>query len=342
MKFLNTTLFVILIAVLIAFASLWGAKTYVEANAEEKVAAYIEKSREYTDLNAQLMNAALYVYEEFGQQDVEGAESPLGQFENILTSPALPGFLKTSPGAFAVSNPQSGPDGNAAKILQFVLALQGIDSHEWEIISPKNTRTGLVVKDKDQTFKYLDPAAGVIAMYENQVLLGPYAARFLVSNGDDYQKIFVKLAESSDVSFYEDFAHVMMAPPSFPVYVNVAAPVYDEPIVLGELNGDAKDVAQASSQLDLTPYMDYLGQKHKAHVQRTLYFTHPAKITFVLTDDFDPSSLKANITPEVDGKKLVFKVPEDEPLILDDGKSALSFMNKNKYVPVDQIIIEHL
>lgn len=342
MKILKFAVVTIVLVVALGLGALLAAKSSVETSAEEKVAAYIEKSKEYDELNTKLMNATLYVFEEFENGQAAENDNSFQDYKDILTSPFLPDALRTNPAAFAVLNVDDQSKDRAAQALQFVLKLQGIDTHQWEIISPHATKTAVIVLLPDGSYNYLDPEDGVIAMYENQMLLGPYAARYLISNGEDYQKVFIKLAENADVSFYENFAHVMMAPPSYPVFVSVAAPVYEEPILLGELDGSAKDVAKASSGLDLTPYMDYVGQKHKAQVKRTVYFTDPARITFILTEDADPSLFNANIKPKVEGKKFVFEVPQDEALIFDDGKPAFSIFKKDTFVPVDQIIIEHL
>jgi hypothetical protein len=178
-------------------------------------------------------------------------------------------------------------------------------------------------------------------MYENSMLVGPYAARFFVSDGTDYRSIFMKLDEGSDLSFYEDFAHTIFAPPGYPLYISVAAPVLDEPLVFGEVDGKADDVAKATAEWDLTLYFDYFGKKFDEQILRRVYFTEGAKITFTLTEDFDPAVLTTNIKPEIDGRKLVFNVPEDEALILEDAKAAVS-KNPGGFIPVDQIIIERL
>ena len=89
------------------------------------------------------------------------------------------------------------------------------------------------------------------------------------------------------------------------------------------------------------PNFDYFGKKFDEQVMRRLYFTEAAKITFILTGDIDSGAVTANIEPEIDGRKLVFKVPQDEALILEDNKSTASEMQSN-FIPVDQIIIERL
>ena len=331
MNFAKTLLIFILLVLVLGIGALWGVKTMTEQKAEEKVATYLEKAEEYTNLTQKLLNATLHAFE----QNHDADESPhiIAQFQKYLESEKLPAFLRTSKGAIGVAYPQKS-DKAAVKNLAFILGKQGFTTQEWKIISPEGLKTALIVKMEDGTFKYLDPVDGVVAMYENQVLIGPYAARFLVADGYDYRTVFVKVHEESDRSFYKEFAHVMMAIPGNPLYINVAAPVFDEPLVLGEINGSSDDVAAASSEELLTPYMNYIGQKHGEDVHRSIFFTSDAKITFTLTEPADPAMLDANIKPQIEGNKISFRVPVDEGLVLKD--------QTEHFLPVDQIIIEKL
>lgn len=343
MKILTNTIFAVFVLAVLAASALWGIKESVEARAEKKLAAFLEKSAGNENMQARLMNSTLYVFDMFHNGET-APDDFLSGLKPFVTAAALPAGFRTRAGAYAVLNPQQKDDRSAAQALQFILKLQGINAYEWQVISPHAVKNAVVVQDKDGAFKYLDPASGVIAMFDNMMIIGPYAARSLISEGTPYQEVFIGLSDKADASFYADFAHVMMAPPDYPVYVNVAAPVYeDEPIVLGQVDGSAQDVADASSALQLTPYMDYLGNKHTAEVHRSVYFTDPARVTITLTDPVDPSMIKTNIKPQIEGKKLIFEVPEDEALVLDAKQpEGRLFAKKNRYAPIDQIIIEHL
>lgn len=216
-----------------------------------------------------------------------------------------------------------------------LLTAQSIDTEAWTVIAPKGEKKIVVAKMENSIFKHLDPHLGVIVVHkQSQAIIGPYAARFVMSGGGNYEDYFVELAEGADNSFYKDFAHVMMAPPGHPVYVHIAAPVFQEPIVLGELDGSAEDVAESASALQLTPYLNYIGQKHGDQVERQIYFTDPAVVTLTLTKPYDESIMTANIDPVVDGNSVTFEVPADEPLILEDLSAD--------FIDVDQLVIKPL
>ncbi len=306
MKIMKFFLAIGLLLIVAGGAGLWIAKNKTEKptqeqTAQNKTAEYIQKSKEYKSLGEKLTNATLYAYRESKKDTTQ----------------------------------------NGLHLLADILKQQGFNVEQWDIVAPQATKRAIVVKVEDNSYKYLDPIDGVIAMYENAMIVGPYAARSFVSDGTDYRSIFMKLDEGSDVSFYEDFAHTIFAPPGYPLYINVAAPVLEEPLLFGTVDGKAEDVSKATGEWDLTRYFDYFGKKFDEHVMRRVYFTEAAKITFILTGDIDPSSITANIKPEIDGRKLVFKVPEDAALVLEDNKSTASKM-ENNFIPVDQIIIERL
>lgn len=235
---------------------------------------------------------------------------------------------------FAYEHSKGRMEKDTAELLIKVLDAQSIKAQSWTVIAPKAKKVAVVVMSEGETFKYLDPQNGVVAMVQGQAMIGPYAARFLMSGGHDRDKVFEKLDDTSNLSFYDDFAHVMMAPPGHPVYVNVAAPVFDEPFVLGELNDDPSDVAEAASEEQLTPYINYIGRKHGEMVTRQIFFTDPAQVTMVLTKPYDAAVMTANFEPTVDGNSITFEIPQDEPLILND----LS----DDYIDVDQLIIKPL
>lgn len=215
-----------------------------------------------------------------------------------------------------------------------VLAAQSLNAESWTIIAPKGEKKAAIVKLENQTYKYLDPHLGVVAVFKGKTIIGPYAARFLMSGGSEHDEVFEELNENANSEFYRDFAHVMMAPPGSPVYIHVAAPVFQDPIVLGELDGSAEDVAASASIMQLTPYLDYIGRKHGEKVERLIYFTDPARVTMTLTKPYDPAVMTANIEPQVDGNTVSFDVPQDEPLILHD----LS----DDFIDVDQLVIKPL
>jgi hypothetical protein len=235
---------------------------------------------------------------------------------------------------FAYEHSKGRMEEEAAQLLIKVLDAQSIQAQSWTVIAPKGEKIAVTVKTENGTFKYLDPHDGVVAVFQGQAIIGPYAARFLMSGGHDRDKVFQKLDDASNLAFYDDFAHVMMAPPGNPVYVNIAAPVFDEPLVLGELNNDSDDVAESASEEQLTPYINYIGRKHGEMVTRKIFFTDPAQVTMVLTKPYDAAIMTANIEPMVDGNSITFKVPQDEPLILND----LS----DDFIDVDQLIIKPL
>ena len=341
MKTIKIILSLGIILVCAAAVGAWFAKSSIESNADKNIEGFMQKAQAYEAPEAFMMNATLYVFEQLQQKQESAADNPWASLKPYVTCAMLPSFLRTSEGTFDAAHLQK-TEKSAAGMLSYILEKRGINAIPWRILAPKGIKTAVAASLGDGTYRYLDPFSGVVAMFENEVLIGPYAAREIMMNGIHHQKVFVKLTEAADPSFYEDFAHTMMAPPGYRLDVNVAAPVFDEPIVLGAVDGNSDDVAQATAELDLTPFFDYIGQKHEAGIQRTVHFTDPARVTLVLTDAYDADKMTANIEPKVEGNKLIFEVPEDQALIFDDAKVATSWSDKKSHTPIDQLIIEKL
>lgn len=256
---MNLTKYISVLGVLLVVAAALGlffVKGTVEAAADSKLAGYQENITEVNTRPEILMNATRYVY--MNSKEAGNAQSPwfLGA-ANIITADYIPAALRTPAAALALAYPKNKEEG-ANDLLAQILEKHDLEVQRWDIVSPHATKNTVVVKTSESSYKYLDPVDGVIAMYENRVMVGPYAARSFVSEGTDYREIFLKLDESADLSFYKDFGDVMFAPPGFPLYINVAAPVLDEPLEFGQIDGKSEDVSDATAEWDLTRNFSYL------------------------------------------------------------------------------------
>ena len=340
-------LLLFLLGVFLALAAVAGGLVHIKSDVEQRAdnahAAYFERAKTYDNEVEKLLNATRYAYESAGEKTTEKPwYFDIPNIETMISSDALPGRLRTSKTAIKNAFPNvKNEEEYVVSLLNYILAEDGFESQTWTIVTPNTSKKAVMVKNEEGGFKYLDPADGVVAMFENRQIIGPYAARFLVMDGTDYRSIFVKLDDNADLSFYEGFVHAMMSPPELPLYISVAAPVMDQPLALGTVDGDASDVVDAGEEWNLTGYFDYIGTKHEQAVLRSLYFTEPAKVTFVMTEELSTDSLNTNLTPAVEGKKLVFTVPQDEPLILENTLKEGETPQIN-YTDVDQIIIERL
>ncbi len=340
MKATKSILSVILLAVIIFAGGLWFVKGQVETAAQNRLAGYTNNGNEQNDLDTTLMNATRYAHAE--SKNITSSAKPwFAKIQCIATSKYVPGALRTSTSAFDIAYPADNEKA-ANQLLVYILEQQGIDVEMWDIVSPHATKQAVIVKvDNGASYKYLDPIDGVVALYENKLILGPYAARLLISSGADYRSLFLKLNEDADLSFYKDFEGAMFAPPGYPLYINVAAPVLEESLVLGEVDGKGDDVAEAATKWELTRYFDYLGAKHGGHVLRRMYFTQAAKVSLTLVEDVDMKVVTTNIEPKVEGRTLVFEIPEDEALVF-DGNTEVLDRKPGDFISVDQIIIERL
>ncbi|MEM7650796.1 MAG: hypothetical protein AAF204_01780, partial [Pseudomonadota bacterium] len=291
MDVLKHILSTICIVVFVLTLCAGAAKFYIEGQADKKLESFTQDVAKYEKPSAFMLNATLHVFNLFNEGNEKFSPHFLSNLEPVLTSKYLPEIIRTQKGAIDTMQPEFGNEMSAARMLGYVLAKRDIKSIPWRILSPRGLKTGVVADLNDGAYRYLDPADGVVAMYDNKVLIGPYAAREVMMDDLDHRELFVKLIEEADQSFYEGFAHTMMAPPGSKLYVNVVAPVFEEPLVLGALDGNSDDVAAASSEVSLTPFFDYLGQKYDAGIQRKMNFTEAAKVTITLADNYDEALL---------------------------------------------------
>lgn len=234
-----------------------------------------------------------------------------------LTNHRLPSALKLPEGAIETLYPVGWCD-NASRMQKFLLSRKSIQSRQWNIILPDAAHAALIVSTPSGP-QYADPYYGVI---QNE------------------QGAYTPISKDSNIALYKNFDAAMMGPEGQPLTITAAIPALKTPLILGEINGDDRDLQGALNTQNMTPHFTYIGHRYDRGWTRILKPQSDVKVTFTLIDDFDPKALTSNIAPIINGKTLTWTLKANEPLIFEDAKARLSLKRFNSYIAIDQIRIE--
>ena len=130
----------------------------------------------------------------------EVTDEQITVFVDSQKDAALEDKLKAST-LFAYEHSKGRLEIDAVQLLIKVLDQQSIKSQNWTVIAPTGKKNAVIVSLEGKAFKYRDPHEAVVAMFEGKTIIGPYAARFLMSGGRDRDKIFEKLSDASNLKF---------------------------------------------------------------------------------------------------------------------------------------------
>lgn len=275
-----------------------------------------------------------YIFQEY--KNVDNSDNPLiFKWRPYLTNHRLPKWIAFPEGAIETVYSYGFCD-NAARKLAFILSQQNIDSLQWNMTKPDAAHAVLLATINGKQI-LLDPYLGVIGP-------DPRVAKEEILKNPSHDP-FKKLSTDSDkIEFYKNFGTVTQAAQGQDININAHVNLQNEErIILGTIDGLSRDVRSAGRGKDITGAWAYLGHRFDRARVRKFSLSEPARITFILADDYTDNVKNWNIEPDIQqDDKLVWVLEEGQELIFRDAEAKISLWRLNSYIPVDQVIIEKL
>lgn len=341
-KIIRVSFYVSLLILIIALLSWLTVRYLLIEKAKEEgavmIASITKENPDATD-DEKIISTTKAVFETFEHKDA--SDILIYKLRPYLSNRRLPEFIRLPKGVVAGLTREGYCD-SASRWLLFLLQQQGFKSVQWNLASPVSSHAALLVTTGDGRKVFVDPYFGYVTVDKNGKLINPYTALNRMKAGASFKEVFKPLGKQSDPYFYRNFTEMTMGAQGEPIVFTTTLPsLKKNPLVLGEINGDAEDVKQAGTAKKLGFYWNYLGHQYSRKWVRVLKVTEPVRITMTLVSEPTAGSLNSIGYPDIDGKKITWNLEPGDDLTFVDGLSYPSWKSFKSYVGVDQLIFEY-
>lgn len=321
----------------------FSTKYYFVSQAESEANGLISESLsvvEAGDIDNEIIALTKAVY--FGFEPADSASIPVYRLRSIVTNKKLPEFIRYPDGAIETLVDKGLCD-NASRKLAFVLSQKGYQSAQWNMIANNDGHSALQVFLPDGRKVLVDPYFGLVAVNpETGKLISPEQAKSLLQSGVQLESVFINISKkkSDGHDFYKKFANSYMAAQGQNLTIDVKLPkVEKDPVYLGGIDGDSKDVEVDAGKNGMTPYWNYAGHKYNREWVRVLKTDEPVRVEMILVDDVEDGVVTSKPLPKIEGNKMIWNLKADEKITFYDGEAKISIRRLNSFIPVDQIAI---
>lgn len=305
--------------------------------AREIIARAYEKQAPQDD-EAAVTAIAAEIFQTFRHQDP--ATIALYRLRPFVTNRRLPDFLRLPEGVMEMGLRRGYCD-NAGRLLAFVLAQEGFESVQWDMVQPEAAHAARLVNFTGGRSALVDPFYGFVTVDKEGRLASPQDAQARFRAGEAFETIFRPLGAGAAQEFYEDFDVTIMAAQGKELVIASAVP-QPLPVTLGNLDGRDEDVKGAALNEGLTPHWNYAGHRYNRGWVRVLQAHAPVQIEMVLMAEPDEKILRSmHPRPEISERRLRWKLKAGEKLTFRDGEAGLSLRRLNSFIGVDQIRFEN-
>lgn len=258
-----------------------------------------------------------------------------------MTNKALPAFLRLEDGVVETIV-ETGLCDNAARFLHFVLKQKGYESVQWNMVTGSRAHSVLLVYLSDGRTALLDPLLGFVG-YDRDTgsLLSPFEVQEHLRGGATLEDVLLAFDENPDTEFYADFKEARMAALGEDLEIAVDLPLAKEgTVLLGQIDGDDKDVYNAAAENGMSPFWHYAGHKYDRSWVRALKVHQDVTLEFTLVSEVEGNVMTSDIAPEVDGKTMRWNLKAGDVLKFYDGRAQRSWARMKSYINVDQIVVQ--
>lgn len=317
-----------------------GAKAYYVGLATKESNDVIEQALSEKPVSAddEVIALAKYVFEHFRPQ--EPSEIKALRLRPYVTNGRLPEFLRFPDGAIEMLV-GAGLCDNAARMLAFILKQRGYESVQWNMVTPFDAHSALLVSMPDGRKVFADPFYGYVA-YDQvaKKLLSPHDAQNRVKEGAVLEDVFISLASNAHPEFYKNFGVAFMAAQGSDLMITAALYMTEgKPVLLGENDGSDEDVKHQAGQNGMTPFWHYVGHKYNREWVRVLQAQENVRLEMLLMADAEEGIITSDPRPKIEGRKLIWNLKAGDRITFRDGLAAISFRRLNSYIGVDQIAL---
>ncbi|MEW8050660.1 MAG: hypothetical protein AB2801_09850 [Candidatus Thiodiazotropha endolucinida] len=326
--------------IVVAIISSLVAKQLIISTARDKAASIISAAYEKhspSTADDKVIAISTEIFNHFEAK--QPANVPILRLRPYLTTERLPEFIRLPSGVIETIV-ETGLCDNAARMLAFVLSLEGYNSVQWNMIKDNSGHSALLVTLPDGRKIMADSFYGYVTVDEMKHLIHPNDARKLMQSGHPFDGVFMPLSKNSNPHFYQNFDTVNMGAEGEDLIIEATLPHIKEAILyLGKLDGRDSDVKSAAMKNNMTPYWQYMGHKYNREWVRILYIEQPVRIVMTLLEPVEEGILTATPEPVVAGKTLTWNLNAGEKITFRDGLAKISLKRMNSYIGVDQIAV---
>lgn len=288
--------------------------------------------------------ATLRVHQAFLASARDRQPMPLLQrVRPYLTHPLLPSMLRVEEGAIDALYTRGLCD-SAARTLAFALnhsELQ-VAATQLNMVNPYGGHSVTEVRTPAGEVWLLDPLYAVAPQQEGR-LIGALRARDMARLDTPMDELWLALAPTSTLDFYQHFDQVSMARQGEPLRIDIHVKLAPgQHVTLGQIDNDTNDVYRDGARLGWTSYLTYLGSKYDRSWQRALTFHQDTEVAFNLTSKPDPRFITTDIKPVIDGQRVIYRMREGQQLAFIDGAARRDWLRFKSYQDVDAIVFKAL
>ncbi|WP_420549746.1 hypothetical protein [Curvivirga sp.] len=343
-KSLKLLSFICVICCVLMVGFFIGLGYYIEYQSQAKANQIFDELNEkakYQSLSEKekLITLAKDVFERF---EIDGSQSNiLLRLRPYLTAPFLPDFIRVRDGAIDLYV-QEGICDNSARILEYLLAQEGYESRQWDMVTSRSAHSALAISLKDGREILMDTFFGVYPEINGE-LVSAHKAKIALDRGGNIDDIFIPLNENGDSDFYTHLSATSMAGDgdAFKI-VSTIPEIKGQKLSLGQVDGSYQDVANESLLLDMTPYWHYMGSRYNRNWVRVLHASEDVRVTIEMVDDIDMGVVTAKPAPQILEKKLIWNLKQGDQIIFVDGDAERSWTRMNSYQSVDRFLFEKI
>ena len=284
-------------------------------------------------------NAAKVIYRTFRRGGVYD-NVVMGRLRPYLSNDRLPKFIGFPCGAIALVTNEGWCD-NAARALAYVLDKKNIRSPQWNMIGPHYAHSALLVEFDDGA-ALLDPYYGYASVAPDGRHWDPrdIQADIQAGKAGTTDRLYPFDGQANH-GFYEHFDTLTMGAQGEPLTISVKLPRLDQPLVIGNLDSDSRDVYGGLTKHGLTITWDYAGHRYDRNWTRELIAAQPVRVAMTLNAEAGDNILAAfDPPPHLTGNRVIaWDLPAGGKIISHDGRAAISWRRMTSYIGIDQIII---
>lgn len=327
-----------LLAICFGLSAWFGLRFYLIKDAE-RIAGGILEGISIEEDGRWLVDVTKKVHAAFEHQS--GAQILWYRIRPHITNDRLPGGIRMPEGVVETIV-QAGDCDNASRMLAFVLRQKGIESVQWNMVTPSTAHSARLVEMSGGGIAFVDPFFGAVATDSNGLPIDFETAQLKYSAGYTLGDLFTSLSPRSDLNFYKNMNEMFASRQGQALVISTELPSVEEREVfyLGAIDGSEVDVVDASGRLGMTPYWHYIGHRYDRSWVRELQAQQDIDLQIILTEKPDSRVLTAIPMPEIDGKVLSWKLQSGDKVRFEDGRAGISWSRLNSYQPIDQIVIK--
>ncbi len=207
-----------------------------------------------------------------------------------------------------------GPCNNLSAVLELLFSTIGMEAIQHDLVAPGAGHSATSVK-VDGEWIYIDPFYGVTFMEEGR-LISLWRLKELVSQGHNPGDFIIRLRETANSQLYNQIATTAHSLMGEPMEIQIRLPLDGNRLIIGQLDGQWSDMADAGAALGATTHLHYVGPRYSR--EWTFNFVTDRKdapsgfqIIFHFTEPVDSTHLpNSNVPARIEGRRLIYETED--------------------------------